>query len=144
MQKKGYYCPRCSARVSGDDNTIVTLKGRLEAPLFSVHFDIEIPAQPGVYGAIFSEGVVLKEGAIIDFLCPHCAADLTLKSNQKHAWLKMIEGEGEEKIIVFNKVYGEHSSFIFNTETSKIIASYGEHSNMYLEEFNKEVNFFGF
>jgi hypothetical protein len=144
MQKNGFYCPRCSGRVSNDDNSIVKLKGRLESSKFSVHFDIELPSQPGTYGAVFSEGVVLKKGAKLDFICPCCAADLAFDKSPNFACLKMVEEEDNEKMIFFNRIYGEHSSFVFDIESHKLIGSYGEESVNYKAEFNKDVNFFGF
>ena len=144
MENKGFYCPRCSRRLSNDDNTIVKLKGRLSSEFFSVHFNIDLPAKLGDYGAVLSEGVILKKGADIDFLCPYCVSDLSMEKMPNHAWLKMKDGEEEEKVVIFNKVYGEHSSFVINTENHDIIKQFGEHSDEYKNEFNKDLNFFGF
>ncbi|MGM0598061.1 MAG: hypothetical protein ACQES9_13580 [Myxococcota bacterium] len=144
MQKEGFYCPLCSTRVSSDDNSLVKLKGKLESDKFSVIVNIDIPATPGKYGAKFPEGVFLEEGAEVEFICPHCNQSLTIEDNPSHSALFMVNEDGKKKIMAFNRTYGKHSSFVFSVDTKKLLASYGEDQNKYVEQFNKDINYFGF
>jgi hypothetical protein len=143
MRKEGFYCPHCSVKVSNEDNSIVFLKGRLDSETFTIITDVSLPAQLGVYGAIFSEGIILKPGAEVNFICPHCVIDLTMSSKEQYAAIKMIDGQGRQRIVVFNRFYGKHASFIFDLDSHSLVSSYGEHQNNFSSEFDTSINFFG-
>ena len=144
MTREEFLCPRCRTSLMNSDGTMVRMKGRLDCDRFSVSFPIELPAQLGVYGATMPEGIALRDGAEVQFSCPHCGADFTVPDAPHHAAILMHDSEGSTKVVVFNKLYGEHTSFVFDLDTRALIAAYGEHQGRWMDEVRKDINFFGF
>lgn len=138
-----FVCPHCNTFLNSDNKTQVLFRGILQGENFSVTFPISVPAELGVYGGIFPDYIVLQEGAIVEFHCPHCNYDLTSPDVPDHAAVKMVLPDSSFRVVTFNRVFGKHSSFIYDIASHKVVESYGEHQNQYSDEFNHPINFFG-
>ncbi len=141
MMKEEFLCPRCRTSLMNDDGTMVEMKGRLDCDTFSLSFPIELSAQLGVYGANMPEGIVLRAGAEVHFACPHCGSDFTVPDAPHHSAILMRDSVGVTKVVVFNRLYGEHTSFVFDLDTRALIAAYGEHQDRWLDEVGENINF---
>ncbi len=138
-----FLCPKCHQRLNDQDPAFVRFTGELSGPRFSVRFPIQLPAQLGVYGAVHPDSIRMEPGAEVRFLCPHCQEDLALAGVPLHSWVLLEEDGGARSAVVFNRVFGEHSSFQFDLETRRLKAAFGENIDQYREDFNRELNFFG-
>ena len=142
-RQEGFYCPHCNTSVTSQDKKAVNLNAKLESEFFSVEFPISLPARLGTYGAEYPSYIELKKGAKVSFYCPHCNTSITLPEKETHAYLKMTDSQQREKVIIFNQIFGEHDTFVFDLDTHKIVAAYGDDQNRYIMEFNNNINFFG-
>lgn len=138
-----FLCPKCNQNLTDQDPALVRFMGELSGPRFHVQFPIFLPAQLGVYGAVYPDYIHMEPGAEVRFLCPHCKSDLALSGVYRHSWVILEEDNGVKSAVVFNRVFGEHSSFQFDLETHRLKAAYGENIDQYREDFNRELNFFG-
>lgn len=127
-----YVCPFCRKALLNEDGLLVRLNGWLHAPLFSCKTSFALPATPGEYGSIIGEGVQLREGARVEFECPHadCRHGFASKQHGDLAAISLLRGE-HEFTLLFNKVHGCQSTFVLN-QHDKVLESYGEHINLYL------------
>jgi hypothetical protein len=93
--------------------------------------------RPGNYKFICDSdfGNKVKEGTLIDFLCPACGVDLTSAASKKLAEINLHQPDQPIKRVQFSKVHGEQATFVLADET---IVPYGEDAYLY-----DEVNFFG-
>ncbi len=137
-----FLCPHCKKNLNTSDGQNVELKGCLNGDKFEFCFPISLPAALGVYGARFPETLKIDKGALVEFHCPHCDFNLTIPEVPRHAFILMQEGQ-ENYAVVFNRVYGEHSSFQFDLQRHTLLAAYGENLDSYREDFNRDLNFFG-
>lgn len=138
-----FLCPQCHQTLTDPDPALVRFTGELSGSHFTVRFPIQLPAQLGVYGAVYPDTVHMEPGAEVRFLCPYCNADLALSGIPRHSWVLLEEDSGTKSAVVFNRVFGEHSSFQFDLETRRLKAAFGENLDRYREDFNRELNFFG-
>ena len=125
-----------------DGRDRIRLLGKLKGPKFEVASTFDVPAALGEYGAEYDENLKLEEGCVVTFVCPECEADLTTGQDPELAALKMNEN-GRDYIVVFSKVFGDHTSFLVDTATKTLVASYGDDAQAYIDELGKHVNFFG-
>jgi hypothetical protein len=135
-------CPSCTATLNEDDERVIRFRGVLTGPGFTLSSTLDLSSELGVYGAQFDKDLVLEEGCRVDFLCPHCDRDFTTSYNPDLAEIEMIE-EGQEFVVVFSKIYGQHTSLVVDYSTKKLIASYGKDADAYVDELGKSINFFG-
>ena len=140
-----YFCPVCDQKLSFLGGTIIKMVGRLHAETFSCKAMFYVPAELGQYGAIVGEGARLKEGAKVEFECINgaCKENFTSAYDDDLAEIKMIDPEGREFVVVFNKIYGRRSTFVVDLKKKSLLKSYGEHSNDFEPDFDKPLNFFG-
>ncbi len=143
--KLTFFCPHCGQKLSFLNGTIIKMTGRLFGPKFSCKTMLYIPAKLGQYGAIVGEGVRMQEGAKVEFECINgaCKRNFTADYDDNLAEIKMIDSEGHEYAVVFNKVFGRRSTFLVSMTEKKLIGSYGEHANEHSLDFEKPINFFG-
>jgi hypothetical protein len=142
MADQQYLCPSCAEVLNAERQEMIQLRGVLRGPAFEVAIPIGVPSELGVYGVEVDEGVTLNEGCRVELFCPHCEHDLTTSYDSGWAELKMVEGD-HEYVVVFNKVYGERSSLLFDFGTRKLVATYGDATEDYVAAFGKNINFFG-
>ena len=142
-QPNVFLCPFCRKVLSHLDHTIVQLEGRLSCETFAVTTTFSLSATLGAYGAIPADAVELKPGAWVDFLCPHCERSFTSRHNDRLSVIHMIDGTGREMAVLFDRVHGEHSSFVVDMARCELIGAYGEHSGLFRDELSRTLNFFG-
>lgn len=140
--KRRYVCPFCQVELNRERPELIRMDATLEGPGFEVTFQIDIPAELGSYGARYDSRIVLQEGCRVKFGCPQCGRDFTSEYSSDWAELKMVEA-GREFVVVFNKIYGEHSSFLFDYSTRRLVGTYGDATSDLIEQFGKNLNFFG-
>lgn len=143
--KQTFYCPKCGAKLSFLDGTVVKLQGKLQAPDFSVQTQFFFPAKLGQYGAIVSGPVTLKEGARVEFFCPNpkCGVDFTAAYNPDLSEIRMVDERGGEFVVVFHKIYGKKATFVVDRAQNKLVQKYGEDADDLADAFERPLNFFG-
>ena len=137
-----FLCPACNAELNDTAPDTIRMNGVLRGLRFEVCFEFGIPAALGVYDATFDERLKMEEGCVVDFVCPHCGQSFSTGSTGHLAAIKLLD-QGQQYVIVFNRVLGERSSFVLDHETKRLVASYGDDADAYVEELGKNVNFFG-
>lgn len=142
---KEFYCPYCNEKLSFFDGAIVKMLGKLESAKFDAYDMFYIPGTLGHYDAMVEGAVVLKDGAKVDFLCinPKCRKSFTTAYDDDLAEIKMIDDDGHEYVVVFNRIYGKHSTFVLDYRRKELTSSFGEDKNNYLDDFERPLNFFG-
>jgi predicted RNA-binding Zn-ribbon protein involved in translation (DUF1610 family) len=141
-ETKQFVCPACGVVLNQELPDLIRMTAALRGPCFSVRFPVDIPAELGEYGAVCEPRVVLEEGCRVEFECPSCGKNFTTAYSTEWAELKMVEG-GREYVVVFNKTYGERSSFLFDYSTKRLVGTYGSANEDYVAQFGKGINFFG-
>ena len=141
-ESRRFLCPSCGEVLSDPECRVVRLAGVLEGPHFTLTCSFELPARLGEYGGSGDADVCFEEGCRVDFACPECGHALGSSSNPDLAEITMVEGD-RTFVVVFNIIYGEHSSFVIDQETRKLVAKYGEDADAYVAELGKSVNYFG-
>jgi len=138
-----FLCPACRGVLSHVEHTLIQLRGELSCPPFSVTTPFTLSATLGAYGAVPAAEVVLRPGALVHFSCPHCRHSLTAPFNDRLAVIAMVDPDGRELAVVFDRVCGEHSSFVIDREQRTLVGTYGEHAPLFAEELQKTLNYFG-
>jgi transcription elongation factor Elf1 len=143
--KRTFFCPYCNEKLSFLDGTIVKMEGVLACETFSVRTQFFFPARLGQYGAIIAGNVQVREGAKVEFLCPApgCRANFTAGYNHDLAEIRMVDESNREYVVVFNKIYGRRATFLVDRADKKLVDSYGEHADSYVETFERPLNYFG-
>ena len=142
---KEYYCPYCNQKLSFLEGTIIKMLGHLKSDKFEVYTIFYIPGALGQYDAIIEGNVICKDGVKVDFLCinPKCQKSFTTKYDNDLAEIKMIDDDSHEYVMVFNRIYGRHSTFIVDYKRKELTGSFGEDKGNYIRDFDRPVNFFG-
>jgi competence CoiA-like predicted nuclease len=142
---KTFYCPYCNEKLSLLNGTVIKLKGTLTCDTFKCISNFYLPASLGQYGCIVDDHLNLKEGAKIDFHCsnPKCSHSFTAAYDDDLAEIKMIDEEGHEYAVVFNRVYGKESTFVADHKMKTLKSAYGKDKETYIRDFDKPINFFG-
>jgi hypothetical protein len=142
-----FICPHCNAELNPGRGPIIKLRGRLDAETFSVTTDVFLPSGLGVYGRLAATGVTLRQGAKFQFFCPDCKQPLSESDQANLAHVKMVDEEGKEFFIGFNKSYGKRSTFVVDPQHAKVERSFGDDADDYRERLDqtleKKINFFG-
>ncbi len=126
--KNSFYCPECGQKLSFLGGQVLKLAGRLHAETFSCKTMFYIPAKLGDYGAIVGEGVRLHDGTKVEFECINgaCKKNLTAPYDDGLAEIKMVDQQGREYIVVFNKLYGRRETILLDFQNREFLQSYGE------------------
>jgi len=142
---KQFYCPYCNEQLSHFEGTVIKMKGVLSCNTFESVTNFYLPGAIGKYGSIVDDHIKLKDGAKVEFRCPNpkCDRSFTTDYDDDLAEIKMIDDDGHEYVVVFNRIYGIHSTFVVDYKKKKLESSYGEDREIYLHDFEKPVNFFG-
>ncbi len=142
---KQFYCPYCNERLSHFEGTVIKMRGVLACDTFECVANFYLPGAIGEYGHIADDHVKLKDGAKVEFRCPNskCDRSFTTHYDDDLAEIKMIDDDGHEYVVVFNRIYGIHSTFVVDYKKKRLEGSYGEDKEIYLRDFEKPVNFFG-
>jgi len=138
-----FTCPHCDAELNPGNGPIIKLKGRLDAPSFSVTTDVFLPSGLGVYGRLTATHVKLREGAKIQFSCPACQAALAPSEEAELAQVRMTDHDGRIFLVSFNKCYGKRSTFVIDPEARQVERQFGDDAETYREDLDKTLNFFG-
>lgn len=143
--KLSFSCPYCGQDLSSLEGTVVRMAGRLHAATFSCRAMFYLPARLGQYGAIVSDDVQVREGAVVEFECvnPKCQRNFTTAYDNDLAEIKMTDGEGREFVVVFNKTYGRCSTFLVDWSAKALVSSFGNHADEDTPDFGKGLNYFG-
>ena len=142
--RKKSYCPFCDAKLSFFNAEFTRLIGVLESDFFKVEGIFYLPTALGKYDAIFPEGMTIKEGAKVNFLCPECRKDLTTSFNKNLAFMKVLDERQAEFIVLINKIYGKHATYVFDYQSKSLRQKYGPDAEEIADsEFEKDLNFFG-
>lgn len=142
---KVFYCPYCNEKLSFLDGTIIKMIGVLRADRFEAATYFYIPGTLGQYDAIVEGNFKVKDGAKVDFHCinSNCKKSFTTTYDDDLAEIKMIDDDEHEYIVVFNRIYGKHSTFVVDYKKKELTDSFGEDKNIYMHDFDKPANFFG-
>ena len=143
---KQFFCPYCNEKLSHLEGTVVKMKGVLNCETFECSAIFYLPGSIGQYGTISDGHIKLFDGAKIDFRCTNskCDKSYTTHHDDDLAEIKMIDDETNyEYVVVFNRVYGKHSTFVVDYKKKKIKDAFGEDKEIYIHDFDKSVNFFG-
>lgn len=145
IEKRTYFCPYCSEKLSFLEGTIIKMDGELDCETFSVRTQFFFHAELGQYGAIVAGNVHVKEGAKVEFHCvnPRCNTNFTATYNHDLAEIRMLDGGGRDYVVVFHKIYGRRATFVVDPGDRKLVSSHGEHADHYAETFERPLNFFG-
>ncbi|MBN1947895.1 MAG: hypothetical protein JW797_19670 [Bradymonadales bacterium] len=141
-QPRRFFCPHCDHELGLPGSEFVRMQGRLYGPNFSVTATFDVPSGLGVYGGRWNDYLKLEEGGLVEFSCPECSTSFTTGYNDRLAEIKMTEGD-QLYVVVFNRAFGEHSSFLIDYQRKEVVASFGEHAHDFIDEFGKNINFFG-
>ena len=141
-----FSCPHCDAELNPGRGPILQMRGRLDAPTFSVVTDVFIPSALGVYGRLTVTNVTLREGAKIEFFCPQCGADFS-SAEDDLAHVRMRDDEGRDLLVGFNKHYGKCSTFVIDPREQEVRQQYGVDADAYRDSLDDSlemhINFFG-
>jgi hypothetical protein len=142
---KHFYCPYCSEKLSYLDGTVIKMKGVLSCDTFECSANFYLPGMIGKYGSIVDEHLKLKDGARVEFRCPNAKCDRSFASHYDAdlAEIKMLDDDGHEYVVVFNRIYGIHSTFVVDYKKKQLASAHGEDKKTYQRDFDKPVNFFG-
>jgi len=140
---ESFSCPYCEHELNPHKGPIIKMKGRLDAPTFSVITDVFFSSRLGVYGRTTAEGVQLREGAKVHFMCPACKAPFSESDDDELAHIRMRDAKGRAYVVSFNKTLGKRSTFVIDEEKREVAHQFGEDANAYREDIDKRVNFFG-
>jgi len=140
-----FFCPHCNQELTCLDGQQIKIRGVLTAPKFTVATTFYLPAKLGVYGTTVEGEIELKEGATIDFQCINqaCHHSFTTPYDNDLSEIKMVEEDGREEAVVFNRIYGRQSTFVVDYKQKKVIMAFGEDKDLYADEFEKQLNYFG-
>jgi len=143
--KLSYICPHCGQKLSFLGGTIIKMNGRLHSEHFSCRSMFYIPAKLGHFGVIVSEGVRIRDGAVVEFECINgvCKRNFTTSYDASLAEIKLIDEEGNEFVVIFNKIFGKHATFLVNLKENALINQFGEDAEQFSPEFGEQLNFFG-
>lgn len=138
-----FTCPHCDAALNPGNGPIIKLRGRLDAPSFSVTTDVFLPSGLGVYGRLTATHVTLREGAKIQFACPACHIALAPSEEAELAQVRMADQDGRIFLVSFNKTYGKRSTFVIDPEARSVERQFGDDAETYRGDLDKTLNFFG-
>jgi len=142
---KKFYCPFCNQSLSYLDGTVIKMLGLLKSSKFDVYTNFIIPGTLGQYDGLVEGNIIIRDGVKVDFMCtnPACHRSFTTRYDDDLAEIKMIDNDGKEYVVVFNRIYGKHSTFVIDYKRKQVQQSYGEDKETYKHDFNKTPNFFG-
>lgn len=140
-----FYCPECGERLSSRAGDQIRVDGVLQAEHFSLRTRFSFPAELGKYGAAIEGEVTLREGARVEFFCPNreCDRDFTAAYNHELAEIRMVNGDGKDYLVVFNKVYGRQATFVVDIAEHEMVGRFGDHADSLKDTFERPLNFFG-
>ncbi|MBN2010263.1 hypothetical protein JW960_13035 [candidate division KSB1 bacterium] len=142
---KTFYCPYCNEKLSFLNGSLIKLLGHLSSSKFNASTYFYIPGTIGSYDVMVEGRFELKDGLKVDFCCINnkCEKSFTTDYDNDLAEIKMIDDDGREYVVVFNRIYGKHSTFVVDYKHKAIAGSYGEDKATYIHDFDKDINFFG-
>ncbi len=122
--KNDYKCPYCRGILKAKNSVILSArKQNGERGL------ILLSPQIGNYSVRKHSSFSLTEGERLDLYCPICHANLMAQNYHENlARLVRIDEFGEESIILFSEIVGEHCTFIIQ---GKKVERYGDDSTNY-------------
>ena len=143
--KLSYICPHCGQKLSFLGGTVIKMTGRLHAENFSCKTMFYVPAKLGQFGVIVAEGIRIRDGAIVEFECINgvCKRNFTTSYDSSLAEIKLIDEKGNEYIVIFNKIFGKHATFLVSMKEKTLLDQFGEDAEKFSPEFGEKLNFFG-
>ncbi len=122
-----YLCPSCQNSVNVSDD--VVLVGETKTGMRGIIF---LSTELGDYRTEFSEDFSLVEGNVVKYSCPICHASLSTHKNK--AQLIRIDEEGNDSIIIFSEILGDHCTY--EIKDDELTRSFGEPN----EDFSMDEN----
>lgn len=119
-----YSCPRCEVVLNPTKEIVLSGRKGADRGLFMFHPD------PGNYEYHTSPGIEVAPGDLWEFCCPTCQHDLTTPYSGSLAQLRMVDEKGDNHLVIFSKVAGQHATF---DVTEEKVQSFGEHLQAYIE-----------
>jgi hypothetical protein len=141
---KKFFCPHCNEQLSFLEGTIIKMLGHLSSSKFNASTYFYVPGTIGRYDAMVEGRFELKDGLKVDFCCinPKCEKTFSTPYDNDLAEIRMIDDDGREYIVVFNRIYGKHSTFVVDYKHKEVAGSFGEDKGKYIHDFDRDVNFF--
>lgn len=120
MQKNRFLCPECRAELK-IKNSLIFVGQNEKKERGIILFSPEL----GNYQLLHTQDFHITEGEHIEFHCPVCQADLSLKNTPKHlAEVIMIDDMGEEYEIVFSEIAGNRTTI--QVKDNKVVDFFGD------------------
>ena len=142
--KKNFFCPFCEEKLSFFNGDFIRLMGVIDTEMLSIKAVLFLPSGLGKYGAIFPEGLKLKDGAEVEFHCPECKKNLTTPFNSELAVVKMQDEKLMDFYVFFNKIYGKRATYVIDYTHKSLAMKFGSDAEDIGEaEIGGELNFFG-
>ncbi len=138
-----FMCPHCKIELNPGNGPIIKMRGRLDAPTFSVSTDVFLPSGLGVYGRLTATSVELGEGTKIQFACPDCKEPFSETDEDDLAQILMRDEAGKEYMVSFNKLFGKRSTFVIDPQGRNVEREFGDDAETYREDLDRDLNWFG-
>ncbi len=122
--KTNYYCPECKGHINmGNDIVLIMKQKDGTRSIAFLHTEL------GNYESQVDPDIKLKEGDVVEFLCPLCNNNIEYhKEKTKLARMIRVDDSKIQSQVIISKVYGEYATY--HIEGEKIM-SYGEHAIRY-------------
>jgi hypothetical protein len=143
IEMKHFYCPYCNEELTVLSGSAFKLKGILRSDFFECSSFFYLTSTPGHFGLLIDDHLKLKEGARVNFCCPNdrCGESFTTNYDQDLSQIKMVDDNNDENVVVFNRIYGKHATFVVDYQKKSLRASYGEDKLEYIHDFDSEIDF---
>lgn len=127
LEKKDFLCPKCKGHLNAGGYLIFNTKNQKNQKGL-------ILLDPGVgsYDYKHHENYNFQKGENIEFTCPICQYDLKSKKNPKFASVIMIDHQNMEYEVLFSRIAGEKSTYVFAKDN---IEAFGEHAEDFEDLF---------
>ncbi len=124
-----YKCPKCRSYLNIGEKIVLSVKIKSEQKGL-ILFEKEL----GNYEVKKHDLVQYEKGDLVGFYCPICHENLAADNvNSNLANVLMVDDEGNEAMVMFSKVFGEHATYKVSDSE---IESFGKDKERY-------INFFG-
>lgn len=124
--KATYICPHCRGTLNADKNIILSArKSKKNRGLVLLHEEI------GNYTVSMSSSLDVKEGEMVEFICPICHKSLNYEKGEHLARFLRVEENDEESYIIISRTYGERITF--KVDKNKRVETFGQSLSRYID-----------
>jgi len=126
--KNEYLCPYCRGSLKVDNDIIIAVRTEDQKRGLLL-----LSPELGNYRCRKHPSLTYKEGERIETFCPMCHSNLkAINVNQNLAEVILVDEHGEEYLIYFSEIAGEHSTYKISDHD---VESFGDDSEDYLNYF---------